>query len=178
MDRSVVPYNGDDILIIESSEKRVWSVNCPVGGGVAIVHINESHGALTCSVCKSSTKWCAHKQTLNQYIFDNSGGKLDVKKIFAKNKVGDCVVNVDTGEISEAIKEAFMPKDLSSVSQMTIPPPKCFSIESDFKNENIVDIDIYYNTKPLVLRQFPSELKYVLASNNFEFCLWDDTLLF
>eukprot|EP01084_Bolivina_argentea_P167965 291391_1 len=84
--RFVMDLEGDDYYMIETSEKQrtssVWSINCPLAGGVSIVHINESHGAITCNLCRSVSKWCQHRETVNAAIFEITGGKLDVKKIF------------------------------------------------------------------------------------------------
>eukprot|EP01084_Bolivina_argentea_P071530 130017_1 len=166
-DKYVREFEKDDIYCIETSDKRksssVWSVNCPLGGGISIVHINESHGAITCQLCKSSSKWCAHRNTLNKYIYEITGGFLDVKKIFVERKQLNKPKNNETQmDVAMAVAEAMSLKDVSCLSQKPIPIPRCFLIDDDIKNideKDSEDILEYYKNKPLHLKKYPTALR-------------------
>ena len=157
----VTQWSGvNSLLQLEYSDKQrcssVFSVDCPVHGGNAIVHINQSAMCISCSLCPSA-KWCSHRKVVNEYVFEVTGGEIDVaKELSAARNPKAPDYDAKTGDLS-VFDCVTREKDLSSRSKLPIPVPRFCYVDADEANEEL-DAE-YYTVTPLELREYPSELK-------------------
>eukprot|EP01083_Nonionella_stella_P252777 870557_1 len=147
-------FKDANLYLIEASDKKhissVWSVDTPLSGGLGIVHINESHGNVTCSE-HGNLKQCPHSIAVQEYVYEHSDGLLDIRAILRKKKTEEIsVYDKDTGEIL-----VEHPKDLSCLSRERIPIPHCFATRAEME---VDEYDKYYQSKPLHMRQLPQNL--------------------
>ena len=119
-----------------------------------MTHVNEGQKCITCSLCKSR-RWCAHREGVNRYVFEKSGGRLDIKQLLkSQDEAEHKVFDAETDEVRSAV--STKPKDLSSKSSKPIPVPRCFATMADLESGRE-----YYEATPLETKGFPKELRCV-----------------
>ena len=95
------------LICIDASERTksttVWSVNCPMDGGLAFVTINEAQKCITCLVCRSSHKHCSHMDALNEHLFESTGGFNVYKNFKAQKEVIRVIYDPINGLMGDAV---------------------------------------------------------------------------
>ena len=144
-------FQNDTLMLITTADNSkctsVWSVHSLFKGGLAVCHVNEAQKCISCSLCKS-------RNVVNAFIFDQSGGRVDILSFFKEQRgKKQTVFDEETGDVGSAVRPVSKPKDLRCISTKKIPVPRCIAVDSE-DNE-------YYRSKPLEMRGIPSELRFV-----------------